>query len=50
VIAPARRAAIALTCSTVATAHDPMLAPGRFATGVGQLREVFPIATEAAAG
>jgi len=50
VIARARRAAIALTCSTLATARDPMLVPGRFATGVGQLLGVFLIAAEAAAG
>ena len=46
VIEQARRATIAPTGSTVATALDPVLLPEQFATGVGQLLDVQPIAAE----
>jgi hypothetical protein len=35
-----------VTRSTVATARDPVLVPEQFPTGVGQLFDVHPIATE----
>jgi hypothetical protein len=46
VVEQARRATIAPTGSTVATALDPVLLPEQFATGVGQLLDVHPIAAE----
>jgi hypothetical protein len=49
VIEQARRATIALTRATAATAHDPMLVPEQLAVGLGQLLAVYLIATEAAA-
>ncbi|MGH2945811.1 MAG: hypothetical protein ACRDPC_06040 [Solirubrobacteraceae bacterium] len=48
VIEQARRATMALTRATAATASDPMLVPDHVATGQGHLLAVYLIATEAA--
>jgi hypothetical protein len=47
VIEQARRATVALTRATAATATDPMLVPEQLATGLGQPLAVYLIATEA---
>ena len=48
VIEQARRATVALTRATAATADDPMLVPEQVATGLAHLLAVHRIATEAA--
>ena len=48
VIEQARRATIALTRATAATADDPMLVPEQVAAGLAHLLVVYLIATEAA--
>jgi len=49
VIKQARRATIALTRATAATANDLMLVPGQLAAGLRRLLAVCLIATEMAA-
>ena len=46
-IEQARRATIALTRATAATASDPMLVPEQIAAGLGHLLAVYLVATEA---
>jgi hypothetical protein len=47
-IEQARRATIALTRATAATASDPILAPEQIAAGLGHLLAVYLVASEAA--
>ena len=46
-IEQARRATVALTRATAATASDPMRAPEQIAAGLGHLLAVYLVATEA---